>query len=257
MFDLRHLLRLVILGGSVSLIMRPPRQHREQGTYPELVEQRLWAAGRPVLVINEATRAGIVSEAILNIHKMVTRHAPDIVVLHYGINEVVPRLWPRWLHLFLNEPRPLLAGFPAVLLGNFNRAINGLVAPMAIKLLSLRPWYSPQRFCSEMTLLLKMIEKETVALIYVVNIAPTTGRIEHRLPGASMKIHEYNEVLATTATKSHAHLIDLYSRLAGEDMENVVADGIHLTANGHKILAEMLVEQILLDLHVGGFSWSR
>lgn len=240
-------LRVLILGNSVSLILRPPREQRGRHTYAELLEQQLWMKRCPALVINETSRAGVVSEAIENFHQQVTRHSPDVVVIHYGINEAVPRFWPRRLFLLLNTPRPRMAPLPAFLLLQFNRLINGLITPLAIKTLRLGSWYSPKRFSREMTMLLEMIAKETQALTYVVNIVPTTPRIESRLPGVGRKIQEYNQLLADVARQKQVPLIDLYSHVA-PDVPGNVADGIHLTARGHQILADLLLECIVRDV---------
>lgn len=178
-------------------------------------------------------------------------------MLHYSIKEAVLRFWPRWLHLFFNEPRPLLRGLPAFLLSHFNRAISGLVAPRAIsglvapraiRWLGLGPWYSSQRFSREMTMLVEMLAKETKALIYLINIAPVTPRIEHLLPGAGSKIREYNQVLASIAAKTGVSLIDIYSQIDKNNLDEFVADGIHLTARGHELLAELLASHLLNDL---------
>jgi lysophospholipase L1-like esterase len=240
-------LRLLILGSSVTLILRPPRKQRGRYTYAELLEQQLWKKGYPTLVINEATRAGVVSEAIDGFHQKVTRHSPDVVVIHYGINEAVPRLLPRRTFLWLNTPRPRLAPLPTILLLQLNRLINGLVTPLAIKTLRLSAWYPPKRFTREMTLLLEMLAKETQSLTYIVNIAPTTPRIESYLPGAGEKIQDYNQLLADLARQRQVPLIDLYSYVVS-DVPSNVADGIHLTAHGHRIVADLLLAYVERDV---------
>ena len=225
---------ICILGNSVSLVMRPPRQTAAEQTYAEILRAELACE-----VINWSQRAAMISDGVRAVEDVVITRYPQAVVIQYGIVECTLRDMPRWLYQFVKLR----------LQGDENRwqrlpvqlAARTLM-PLSRRWAALRGrwrWMEPQPFAHDVRKLVQLIRKETSALPIVINIPTPSERVERLAPGTSASAAEYNRLLALLAAELQVPLLDAAALIA-PDPDALLPDGIHFSASGHRLVADQI-----------------
>jgi lysophospholipase L1-like esterase len=233
---------VVVVGSSVALFVRAIRVSRDESPYPALI-----AASYPDLeVINSSRGSFDIEDAVRDFVPTVMVHDPDLVIMHLGINDCAPRLLPRrvWRFLYAYSSDVLLEGFRSVAVQVGRRVDAAARAPFA-RLLN-RPWVRPARFLALLDAWLELVQKETSASVILVGIGRPTARVEHALPGISGNVEHYNAILqrATRGQEAWVRFVDVAAWMEGEELERLQPDGIHLSAAGHRRLAESIAKML-------------
>ena len=98
--------RVSVFGSSVALTIRPPRANRTEGTYSDRVDALALKAGFYLIVKNHAQRSRLIThENEMDFVGKLQKDNPDYVILHYGINEAAPRVWPYRLWMIAHAPK--------------------------------------------------------------------------------------------------------------------------------------------------------
>lgn len=238
-------LRIVVLGNSVALRIRPPRDIPGERTYAEWLRHD----GHEVTV---SARGGVLlSEAFATLEDDVICRFPDWVIVNHGVVEACPRRTVRWINnrtienYYLNAP----LGRPYSYANSMTRArqllwrlANGSIRRLA-GLLGLRwHWASPARFLEVLERTIGVILKETHAEVIVLGLNPASGRVEEQLPGSIAAIGAVNSAMARMSGRlgPRVRFVDPHQYLSGLPAERVVPDGIHFSAEGHHLTAERL-----------------
>jgi lysophospholipase L1-like esterase len=241
-------IKIVIVGNSVGLSVRPPPVSRKEKNYASLLREML-ESNRPTCqfeVINYAGWSQVITDAISNFEYTVLQPNPDFVVIHFGINESVPRIIPRWLWTFTNWKYEN----PSRLRFHIARVINKVVkiaSPRLLSMISHRGWISAELFGEKLDLYLRYIGKETMSKSIVLNVGPPSSRIESALPGSSRNVARCNDAIKSVVGKHtpESVLLDAHSMISDSGIENLQPDGIHLNAVGHERIASKLCALIL------------
>jgi hypothetical protein len=249
-------LRIVVLGNSVALRIRPPRAGANERTYAE------WLADRGYQVHVVAQAGVILTEAIATLDDDAVSRFPDCVILNHGVVESCLRYNVRWINnqcirnYYLNGvfSRPYVPDSAASRLRLlFWRALNGGIR-RAAALTGIRwRWTSRAEFVLALEHAIAVLLKETGAHVIVLGINPTTLRVERQLPGSQRELAETNAAMGTLCERlgSRVSYVEPASYLEAGSIDVLVPDGIHFSAEGHRRTADAL-HRLLEQLPAAG-----
>lgn len=229
----------------MGLRVRPPAAGLSDGPYPELLLREGWQ------VYNTSRAAITVEEAIANVDDDVVAIMPDVVVLQFGVVEVCLRRSVRWIHNY-----PIINYYNNTHLGRryvpiksrwrwthwlcawLNKAISVTATKIGVQW----QWISNERFIEAIEFLVRLLLKETRATVLVMGISPLSRRVERLLNGSSECIQAANHALADscTALGPRVYFVDVERLIGDERVEELVPDGVHFSADGHKLVSGLL-----------------
>ena len=90
----RRPLSVVAFGNSVASMQLPLRSDRAEGTYAEVLADLLAAEGVPAVVHLESRWFDFLHRAMRHYESRVRVHAPDVLLVQFGLNEYQPWLLP-------------------------------------------------------------------------------------------------------------------------------------------------------------------
>jgi lysophospholipase L1-like esterase len=238
--------RIVVLGSSAGLFIRPPREHPSEGTYAEVLERELLARGLEVVVTNSSAWTLQVTDALRRIAALVFSHQPRVVVINLGMFEAqrltIPTTWFRWLYSGTSR-------------GGVNLAVRDAVGPHIVRLykwmtprllarLTLPHRVPPRRFEQELTSLVDNIRKERGADVLLFTISPPSDRIAATLPDIVGNANSYNDIIRRVASKigANVEVVEVADLLT--DLDKELPDGLHFSVEGHRLVGEYLAERI-------------
>ena len=162
----------------------------------------------------------------------------DILIIHEGICDCAPRPVSKRLRNVIS----VLPGFLKIRIISFlhnNRA--------AILKRGMGSYLVDKKRYEEILTKWLSIAKMNYKRIYLFNIAPTNKQIEAHSPGFSNSIDAYNKIISKAVldqNDNRIHLIDVHSIIKkNENIYELITkdDGHHLTAVGHKLYADCLI----------------
>lgn len=217
--------RVVILGDSLSM-PRPEEGVRYEDTYAHLLHREGYE------VVNRSKRANDTSmqTAIQNLQDDIIEIEPDIIVVFLGIVDCAPRIFSRF-------ESKLLSFLP----GMIRRKILNFVSWHRYRITKIRnkTYVSQNEYRKN---ILKLIDtaNDNGSKIVFVNTIETTKENDLRSFNFIQNIKNYNQVLADVCKKKEIALIDI-SRMT----HYLLADGIHINFEMHKILFESLRASVI------------
>lgn len=240
---------VVVLGSSVSILVRP---HREPGeaTYAEWLGELLRTDTTTVAVVNEGRWFEMVDAMHTRWDSAVAPRLPDVVVLHVGFVECQPWVLPHRIHRWALDWKTSLHPGP--------RLVRRLVADRLVAVL--RWWTpratrglrghlskrSPARFAAEVERLVRQTRRELGALVLVVSISPPGSWLPELMPDIGERVARYNRILRAVVTEQAdpgVRLVDVapVHRALGAAAST---DGIHLSGAAHHDLAVLLAAEV-------------
>lgn len=235
--------RVVVLGNSVALVARPPREKKGPTTYPELLPGLLGERGVPCELVNVSERYLTVDGALEDLERRVVALSPDLVILNYGVVEAAPRIVPRPVYFFINRP-PYRTSLPRRIFCRAASAAERYLAPRLLRAFGGFRWVGPALFAECLAAIVDRLWKECRCHTVVMNIPEPNDRMESLLPGIRSSTEEYNRIMQQACTRRTAHLLDAASLVRAGGAEAFCPDGVHFSAEGHKAVAEELAELI-------------
>jgi len=241
--------RIVVLGNSVALLARPPRDQRGPATYAEMLPGLLAGSGHGVDVVNVSERYLMIDGALEDLERRVVSLSPDLVVINYGIVEAAPRLLPRPAYFYINRPfyrvsrlRRLVSGAAA--------AAERVLTPVMLGIAPGWRWLAPDLFRQCLRTAVEQLWKECRCAVVVLNIPRPSQRVESLLPGIGRSVDRYNRVINDMGEMHNAHVLDVAAIAAG-DPQRLSPDGVHFSVEGHrevaKAMAAVITERKLLE----------
>jgi hypothetical protein len=211
-------------------------------TYPELIQTAL-RSGEPhlPLALYNRSSGGITIDKLFDCYlsdSFYFGQTPQYLIIQCGIVDCAPRPIPRIARNLLSmAPGPLRL----VVARGLHHARPYLLRA-GIK------WHltGPRRFRSILSRFLGHAVQQCERT-FVYNIAPTLPELETHSPGLRESIAAYNLLIEETVravANASIKLIDVYSAICatGKEHSYVSIDGIHLTAAGHRLYAQRLLE---------------
>jgi lysophospholipase L1-like esterase len=241
---------VAIFGNSVPLLVNPPRTHRADGTYGEVLARLLRDAGVDADVVNRSRMFELIHEGQRRYVRDIAPLAPDVMIFHYGVLEMQPNVLPTTVtrDLTRNIPggrgvRRLWYGRVAPRLWPTARAWQRWASSKA----GTRTWrLSPDRFINELNALVRAT-RNARSLALIVDVQAPNDRLEHFMPGLRArhailqgKVRAFVEGLDDPEVR----IVEASAVVEALGPEGTV-DGLHLTMPAHALLAERLAKEII------------
>lgn len=244
-------LSVVVLGNSVAVLSLPQREGTDDGSYAEVLRDRLVAEGVPTRVHQEGRWFDFAVHGLRRYESSVRTHLPDVLVLQYGINEAQPWLLPVPLlkHFLTSHRTTTRAG----------RWYRDTVAPPAWSTVrSYRRWASakvgthtwqttPRRFGEALRQIIRSVRHDFQPLVLVLDVQLPGETLEHFLPGMTPR-HEriQRELREVVASFGHpeVRLVEV-SKLVDAAGPEAMKDVTHYTPLGHRVVGEALAREVL------------
>lgn len=227
-----RLFKIVVIGNSVALRVRPPKQSEENLNYGSLLERDVFEE-QMVLVENMGRSRWLMRDVLNNMEDYLQKF-PDVFIINMGVVDASSREIPLWYaNLIKRENKGIVSwmfsGIHANLIKRFSAGF--------VSLRGNKSWTSLRQFNTEYGALIDHLQKETAARIIAIPINPGNTRIENALPGSLKKYVQYNLIIEEITRKKGVEYLDL-SSLNDADYP----DGIHFSAQGHKKVANLITK---------------
>lgn len=249
---LRPSLRIVVLGNSTAMYVRPRRRRREDGSYGELLARRLRDRGVDATVVNEARWWDTIDRAFQRWEEAVNRNLPDVVILNYGMGECQPNVFPTSLLKRVTTWRPSLHPIWKPVRSTLRLRLYRFMVwytPRMVRLTGTLTWrLPPRRFRAELRRMIAFTRKETAALVVVLTPNPPGPFLENLMPGLGERATRYGDIvreLVDHMDDPGVRLVDAASVVEKVGWRRAVADGLHFTAQGHAAIADALEPLVL------------
>lgn len=239
------------MASSVGYYVRPTERSGPARPYPELLAERLGQSGVAAEVANHSEWFRMIHEASRTVQEAVVPYGADVVVLNFGILEAESTLLPTSLVRSVYHWNPTTNRLRSALRRMLLLPVHLFHIRVAPKIMRRLPCFhrlSPRRFEEEMRRTVSWLRKERNALVLVLNINPVGDNVEKTLPGTRKSVDEYNAIIERVVRlqgDEWTRLIDVNCVVAdGNGDGRLVADGIHYTAEGHRVVAGLLEREI-------------
>jgi lysophospholipase L1-like esterase len=246
-------IRVVVIGGSVSLFVTPARTTREDGNYGELLPALLAPSGVIADVRHQGKWFDMIHELRRRYEFSVRNHFPDVLILNYGMGECQPHLLPTWLSRHMStwdvSSHPLARIYRRTLVRRIWRVLRTYQQVVSARI-GLRTFrLSPRRFRFEMERVISMAREETGCLVLVLDCDPPGSVWTHWVPTIDRRWALYQQLLTDLVTEINDPEVRLVSAsrtvLDGLGVDVALPDGVHRTAAAHRLTAELLTAEIL------------
>ena len=245
-------LRVLVMGTSMTYMVVPPRAGQMDGSYVQHLRRLLAARGCPADVMLRSRWYGRVDELLRGFESGVRDRLPDVVVLDIGEGSSHPRIIPNvvFRHLMTPDRTSRLGALSyrthvTDRIWRVLRTLQRLAArhtPLGLSRLS------PRRFRHDTARLVDLVRTETGAAVIVVGVEPPGALARYWLPGVGERGEHYDALLQQVVRAADDPGVTYLSRAvdtASVPVDELVPDGFHRTAAGHRLLAERLVDAVL------------
>ncbi|MDP9182977.1 MAG: hypothetical protein M3P04_09415 [Actinomycetota bacterium] len=247
----RRPLSLVAFGNSVASLVMPARVDRSEGTYLEVMADVLAGEGVPSVVHQESRWFDFLHRAMRDYETRVRSHAPDVVVVQFGLNEYQPWLLPIWVIrnlLVHNQAVTRTAkGYRRWVAPRLWRGVRGYrrrAAPLA----GMRTWQTtPRRFEGHLRRLLRSLRVDGHPLVLVLDIDAPDSRLEHFLPGVAARHTVFQQLIERVVEQQEDTSVRLVrvSEITAAIGPTALADGMHYTPQTHRVVGEHLADEVI------------
>lgn len=254
----RRPLSVVAFANSVATLQMPARSDRSEGTYVEVLADLLAAEGVPVVPHLESRWFDFLHRAMRDYEGRLRVHAPDVVVVQFGLNEYQPWLVPVWLvrHLLVKNQAATRSA----------RAYRRVIAPRvwtlvrgyrrrAAPFVGTRTWQTtPGRFAGHLRRLIRNLRVEARPLVLVLDLDVPDERLEHFLPGMGARHAVYQETIARVVAEAADDEVRLVrvSEITSALGTRALLDGMHYAPATHAEVGRVLADEVLSWLRARG-----
>lgn len=255
----RRPLSVVILGNSLPLMQVPLRPTHGAGTYPEVLADCIAARGIPVQLASESYWFELAHTGARRVNSVLGRHYPDVLVVNYGVNEMLPWLVPVPVlrHLMRREPQ----------LTRLSRAYRKRLADpawdavkryrrWAAPHVGMRTWQlRPGKFRASIEHIVRQSRRFGRPLVLVVDINPPGEIMQRYLPGARDRYPVFQKILVDVVEQADdpdVRLVAASGVVASLGDRTAMPDSVHWTPDAHAKVGQMLADEVLAWLESGG-----
>ncbi|MGC8827675.1 MAG: SGNH/GDSL hydrolase family protein [Anaerolineae bacterium] len=248
--------RVVVLGDSIVHGMELP----EEQTFPYLIQRHLqtYTNCQDVVVINAGIPGNTSLHGLQRLQRDVIRFQPHITLISFGLNDANLRRRPQdaWL-----ERELLPRGMGRLLHGlHIYRTARCRLRRLAQGIRRRPPFdwnappepaprISPPAFRAALTFMVHRIQRATSSQIFLLTIhpvRPTFLEDEGWRQRQEDILRHYNAIVRSVAGRTGVGLIDIEQLLQPIRWEDILdADGVHLTARGQAVLADIISDALI------------
>jgi lysophospholipase L1-like esterase len=247
----RRPLSVVTFGNSVTFMQMPARNDRADGNYTEVLADRLTTEGIPVTFRVEGKWFDFLHRAMRDYESRVRPHAPDVLIVQFGLNEYQPWLLPVWLirHLLIqNQAVSRTAkAYRRYLAKPAWRRVRSY-RKQAAKLVGTHTWQTtPRRFAGHLRRLLRTARVEGRPLVLVLDVDEPSGTLAHFLPGLADRHAIFQKALEKTVRSfddPEVRLVRVSEITRGGGVD-VLPDGMHYSTQTHQRVGEVLAAEVI------------
>ena len=227
-------LKIAIVGNSVGLRIRPPCRFPDNKNYGVILEELLQDKypDKIVLVRNLCIGRATIWD-ILQKRNEILNEFPNYYIVNLGVTDASTREIPLWYSDIINSSKE--TWLKRIFLVFYHVVIKG-IRPYLVQLRGKKTWTSKKDFQKYFNNFLEFLVKGTNAKLIVLSINKASKRIEEQIPGSTEKYKEYNKVIKGIAKKNNAQYVDTSDLVP--DLHT--PDGIHLSFDGHKVVADKI-----------------
>lgn len=224
-------MRIIILGDSLPL-HRPSEGIDFSDTYGNLLRERVGPEDYVFIIGKRRNDSSIQADPERMLYDM-EQFEPSVVLVQIGIVDSAPRLFSKPVHQIIsNLPhrlRDLIIGFFSKRRKFFTKRFPKVYVSIA-------------DYESNMQKILDNIIK-VGAVPMIINIAKPPAAVASKSHSFINNVKKYNEVLGRLAERNDCRLVDFY-KMVDENPDNMCPDGIHISIEGNKKLADELLTVI-------------
>ncbi len=217
--------------------------------YGPLAVDMLAARGVDARVSHHGRWFGMIHQ-VTPIWERVRDGQPDVLVLNFGIIEAQARVVPSKVMAHLTGWRrsthPMALGYRDHVAGRAWVGIREAQRRLGPRVTSSHR-LSPSRFRREVQQLARRARHELGALVLFVDLDPPGSRLVHWLPDQPARVARFNEVLAAAVEDlddPEVRVVGAGAALGANEIDEVLPDGLHRTAEGHRRTAALLTAEI-------------
>lgn len=254
----RRPLSLVAFGNSVATLQLPQRQDRSEGTYLEVLADLLASEGVPAVPHLESRWFDFLHRAMRDYERRVRAHAPDVVVVQFGLNEYQPWLVPVWLirHLLVQNQAATRSAkaYRRWVAPRLWRVVRGFRRRTS-RLVGLITWQvTPHRFAGQLRRLLNNVTIEAKPLVLVLDLDVPGASLHHFLPGIERRHAVYQDLIARVVAERDDPDVRLVrvSELTAALGPAAMPDGMHYAPATHAAVGRLLADEVLAWLKERG-----
>jgi lysophospholipase L1-like esterase len=244
-------LSVVVLGNSLTVLSIPGRQGTDDGSWPEVLRDRLVDAGVPIRLHLEGRWFDFAVKAMTRYESSVRVHLPDVVILQFGLNESQPWLLPiPVVRHFVSEHRVTTVReqwYRAHVAPTLWRWVRSYRAWASARV-GTRTWQTtPHRFHESMRQMIRATRYDSRPLVLVLDVEGPGEILERFLPGMNPRhavIQEQLRQVVASFDDDEVRLVRV-SELMARGGPATMADQMHYTPLGHRLVGEALAEQVL------------
>jgi lysophospholipase L1-like esterase len=233
--------KIVVLGNSIALQVCARNPSPDEAPYPILLADLLADEDGPATVINASRWMGTVQDAVVEWPRAVLAEWPDLVVIHHGFNEARSAILPRRVHKAVWRLERTGTAIEARLLPKMRAAWPTMLsAARTFDRPVVRGHMTARRFGRLLAHLLDETSSRTPAVCVVVDLQTASPRLNALGAAYAHRRQDLQAVIAhTVAVRPRAAVASLTSvELAVGSPSEAFPDGIHLSAEGHRLLAQ-------------------
>ena len=228
-------MKILILADSLAL----PRPEGEgytpyESTYPFILDQTLRNHGSDDFnVIERGMRRRTIENVLEEWYELVELRKPEVVVVHVGIVDCAPRVFLRHERDRMERFRPARARIKILDFAHKHRK----------QIVQLRKVvYVPrEKFAQGVNEVVERAANSGVKTLVFIDIISPPDQMEERSPGFQKNVETYNRILSGAAASAGVKLLALNDLVkANGGTSKLTVDGIHLSAEGHQLLAHEL-----------------
>jgi hypothetical protein len=192
-----------------------------------------------------------VREVLPHFEDWVRDELPDVVIVNLGIVDCQARVLPTWL---LRNTMTWLPGQGAAaqayrrkVIPHLRPAVRGWQRYWAGRVGVRASRVRPAVFQRSMDRLLHLCIRQCNAYVIVLDIDRTNERLLHWMPGLQERVDRYNAILVRVVTRAHRGQATLLrtSEVVAPDPERLLPDGIHRSAEGHRLVAARIADAVV------------
>lgn len=240
-------LRIAVLGNSMAIATRPWGHGGHQTSYPRQLEQVLAERGIETYLVNFGRQATMIDDAVRRWEDTVHAFSPDVVVVHFGSFECIPKAVPRRLESYVNG-----WNYHGGRLARRGRAVVVKAWPLA------RRWQRlvdttlglyrmrPEQYAWELRHFISLTRGVGTPLVLVPDSHQMGGRYTFWIPRINGRLTRMAATIRDVVAEfdDDVRLVDMNAIVDAAGGPEVLPDGVHFHAGLNRRLAEVLADEI-------------